>query len=304
MKKIRRLEVATLGDLYAQARRGLLRHLPLSGDEFRALQDEQPECLVEDGGALLIARPRSYDIDLDYSFPSREDFGRRFPTLFARLLAALRPAPPFISIRFRLTDRGARSFAEPALFAQAFERTREWVEMALDELPDDSVADEIAPGFLLRPARGPDADALVELDAAAFPTSWLTIDAARELVAGATVLGLLEDTATGRIAGFLQLREAGDATGYVSDAAIHPDYQRRGLGEASMLWALAWFRGRGLHRAMLTVNTDNASAIALYRKLGFAAGEVGVDYRRPVDEDEVRQVLEKRLGAHIRVRRR
>jgi ribosomal protein S18 acetylase RimI-like enzyme len=176
--------------------------------------------------------------------------------------------------------------------------------MVLDELPEGRVADEMAPGFVLRPAQGADADALVELDAAAFPTSWLTIDAARELVARATVLRLIEDTASARIVGFLQLRDAVDGAGYVSDVAVHPEYQRRGLGEGAMRWALAWFRERGLGRAQLTVNTDNAPAIALYRKLGFAPGEVGLDYRRPVDEDEVRQVLEKRLGAHIRVRRR
>lgn len=303
MKPLRRLET-TPPDTFHRLQRGVLRYLSLSEDEFRALQDEQPECIVEDGDAVLIARPRSYDIDLDYSFASREDFGRRFPTLFARLLEALRPQTPHISIRFRLTDRNARSFVEPALFAQAFERTREWVQMQLEGLPEAPVSDDVAPGFLLRGARAGDVDAIVELDAAAFPTSWLTIDAAREMVARATVLRLLEDTATRRIAGFLQLRQADETTGYVSDIAIHPDYQRRGLGEAAMRWALAWFRERGLRCAALTVNTNNAAAIALYRKLGFAAGEVGLDYRRPVDEEEVRQVLEKRMGAHIRVRRR
>ena len=85
---------------------------------------------------------------------------------------------------------------------------------------------------------------------------------------------------------------------------MHPDWQRRGLGEAMVRWALGWFRGEGLRRADLTVSVDNAPAIALYRKLGFASGEMGLDYRRPIDEEEVRQVLEKHRTAHISVRQR
>ena len=68
--------------------------------------------------------------------------------------------------------------------------------------------------------------------------------------------------------------------------------------------ALGWFRQEGLRRATLTVDTDNGPAIALYRKLGFAPAETGIDYRRPIDEEEVRQVLEKHRASHIRVRRR
>jgi ribosomal protein S18 acetylase RimI-like enzyme len=52
------------------------------------------------------------------------------------------------------------------------------------------------------------------------------------------------------------------------------------------------------------VNTDNGGAIALYRKLGFVAAETGLDYRRPIDEEEVRQVLERQRTVRITVRRR
>jgi ribosomal protein S18 acetylase RimI-like enzyme len=59
-----------------------------------------------------------------------------------------------------------------------------------------------------------------------------------------------------------------------------------------------------LRRATLTVNVDNGAAIALYRKLGFATVEIGLDYRRPIDEEEARQVLEKHRAPLIRVRKR
>lgn len=50
---------------------------------------------------------------------------------------------------------------------------------------------------------------------------------------------------------------------------IHPDYQRRGLGQA-LLYALlksAWHRQ--LERATLEVRVSNSCALALYRKFGF-----------------------------------
>jgi mycothiol synthase len=183
---------------------------------------------------------------------------------------------------------------EPVLVANAFELIREWWHMSLPALPEGvDLADQLAPGLLLRPARREDAEAIVELDAVAFVLPSLTPAVAREQIERAPVLRVLEDTTRGRAIGYLQLGIHPAATGYLAELAVHPDQQRRGLGEAMLRWALAWFRSQGLTSAALQVNTDNAPAIALYRKLGFAAGEIGLDYRRPIDEDEVRQVLEK-----------
>ena len=104
---------------------------------------------------------------------------------------------------------------------------------------------------------------------------------------------VLEDESSATAIGFLHLHTRLAPTGYISDIALHPKYQRRGLGETLMRWALAWFREQGMRRAALTTNTDNPRAIALYTKLGFVVIETGIDYRRSLDEDEVRRVLEK-----------
>ena len=143
--------------------------------------------------------------------------------------------------------------------------------------------------------------------AAQFPEgfmSWLTPDSVRDSVEQGPVFRVLEVTDSGRAVGFLRLRTESAAEGHISDIAVHPDFQRRGLGEAVMRWSLARFREDGRHAAALTVTTDNRAAIALYRKLGFTAGETGIDYRRPLDEDEVRQILERNRAAHITVRKR
>jgi RimJ/RimL family protein N-acetyltransferase len=47
------------------------------------------------------------------------------------------------------------------------------------------------------------------------------------------------------------------------------DWRGRGVGSALLAAAIAWARGRGLHKLSLSVFPHNAVAIALYRKFGF-----------------------------------
>ncbi len=305
MKKIRRLDAGAAQNAYQKAQRGLLRFVMLSEEAFRALEKERPDHVIVEGEAVLAGEPFRQSIRLHYAFPNRDAFAREFPDMFQRLAAVADQEEAPLGFRLMLTDRSGRPYLEPVLFAQAFELTREWMQMILHELPDAGPpTDEIAPGFALRPAHPDDAGAISELDAVAFPKPAITPEIARTLVSETPVFRVLEESSSGRAVGFLRLRIDDRSTGHISDIALHPDVQRRGLGEAAMRWALAWFRAEGLRRATLTVSTDNSPAIALYRKLGFVPSEVGLDYRRPIDEDEVRRVLEKHRAVHIKVRSR
>ena len=303
MKQLKRLDV-TPRDPYKRALKQRLRHIALSAEAFEELQRARPDhvLIVDDG--MLIAQPYQGMIALQYAFPTSDSFARLFPDMLERLLQALTLDEAPMGIRMRLTDAPSRPYVDPILIAHAFEVSRDWVRMELNELPGDAPADAIADGFMLREARVEDAEAMTELDAVAVPLSWLTPNVIRDAGEQGPAFRVLEDTKSARAVGFLRLRKESASEGHISDIAVHPDYQRRGLGEAMMRWALARFHEDGQRAAALTVSTNNRAAIALYRKLGFTAGETGIDYRRPIDEDEVRQILEKNRASHITVRKR
>ncbi len=303
MKKLRPIETPKPQDPYRKAQMGLLRHFAMSEAEFRALERERPQHLVVEGDSVLACSAHDgLTFRLSYAYPDRDAFARLFPAMLQRLLdAGFEQADAPLGFRLTLTDAPSRPYLEPVLSAHAFELSREWIKMTLLELPEGGPSDNVAAGFVLRPAHPDDAEAIAELDAAAFPMPSLTRTVQIE---GRSLLRVLEESTSARAVGFLRLRPDETGVGHISDVAVHPDRQRRGLGEAMLRWALGWFRGESLRRASLTVSVGNAPAIALYRKLGFASGEMGLDYRRPIDEEEVRQVLEKHRAAHISVRPR
>lgn len=304
MKQLRRLD-AVPKDPYRRALKSPLRFISISEDAFRALERDHPDRIIIEGDSLLIGWADLYVVSLEYGFRDSDAFVQHFPAMLQRLLPALDTESAPMGLRLRLTDAPSRPFIEPALSALAFDVTRDWLRMTLGKLPSGGPrSDEVAPGFALRAARVDDAEEIAKLDSAAFAMSLLTAEIVQERMDQEPVLKMLEDSASGRAVGFLNLRVERPGEGYVSDVVLHPDYQRRGLGEAMMRWALAWFRRQGLESAALTVSTDNGPAIAMYRKLGFEPTEKGLDYRRPLDEDEVRQVLEKRLTTYITGRRR
>lgn len=76
---------------------------------------------------------------------------------------------------------------------------------------------------------------------------------------------------------------------HITLLAIHPDYQRQGLGQALLLALLIAARRRNLAWATLEVRASNRLAIALYEKFGFA--EIGKRPRYYPDNGEDALVL-------------
>jgi len=305
MKQMRRLEGPAAASLFQRIQHSPLRNLDprfTPEAEVARLENEHPELVAADEKGAIVLKPRGDWLWLVYGFADRDALRQRFPPLLERLAKGLDASRWPDGVRVRFIDHPNRPYVEPVLMGCAFEVHDEWMEMDLLELPESGPpSPNVAPGYVLRPIAEEDLPEYIELDREAFgaPRS-MSLEAARGRLVAWDLFQVLVSEADGRLAGLLSLLRWPQATGAIDDIAVRPELQRRGLGEAMMRWALAWFRQEGMRRAWLDVLLDNAPALALYKKLGFTPGTRGLTYRRPLDEGEVRRIVESRRGTYIK----
>ena len=123
----------------------------------------------------------------------------------------------------------------------------------------------------LRGAWGHEADALARVHAGAFSGGWSPREIA-DLLNGPGGFALLVEDG-GRPLGFILCRAvAGEAE--ILTLAVDPAARRRGLALALVEAATGAARMAGAESLFLEVAHDNAAALGLYRKAGFA--EVGL----------------------------
>lgn len=79
----------------------------------------------------------------------------------------------------------------------------------------------------------------------------------------------------------LSLDDATARRWFVSNVAVHPHYQGRGIGRRLMEAALTGIRRRGGRQVLLQVRTENEPAQRLYRRLGFERFDTIVEMIRP-----------------------
>lgn len=72
---------------------------------------------------------------------------------------------------------------------------------------------------------------------------------------------------------------------HITLLAVHPDYQRQGLGQALFLALLQFASDRGMERATLEVRASNESALSLYHKFGFKTAGRRRHYYKDTNED-------------------
>jgi len=155
--------------------------------------------------------------------------------------------------------------AESRGFIEAGFEVRERLHLLAHDLHDVGPV----PASELRRGRRADRPAALVVDGRSFDAFWRLDDTGFEEALGATPSSRFRvATLEGGVVGYAISGRAG-ARGFLQRLAIDPDHQRRGLGLALALDSLRWMKRRGVDRAMVNTQEQNAGALSLYQHLGF-----------------------------------
>jgi ribosomal protein S18 acetylase RimI-like enzyme len=300
MTEMRRLDVPKKGDLFERGRTSPVRAFEIERAEFERVQRERPKLIASDEAGVELLLLRGDLAWLSYGFDSLDALRGHFQPLLTKILAALRDGGQ-AGVFLRFTDHPNRPYIEPVLDESLFQALYEYMEMDLRELPTEwPPSEEFVAGIELCSTGPSDSKGIDALVQAIFGE-----DAARQSIIEDNLrrsanVRVLEEQRTGKVVAFFGCLLGSDRTGEIPVMGVHPDFQRRGLGEVILRWTLVWFREQGMRRARLIVRADNAAAIALYRKLGFVPGRRGLMYRRPTTKRELDEIASKRKGTYIK----
>jgi ribosomal protein S18 acetylase RimI-like enzyme len=126
------------------------------------------------------------------------------------------------------------------------------------------------PGVAVSRVRRREYDAVLDLDAAAFPRDWRLGPTGLTDALGATPARQFRASrdAGGTITGYAITGIAGPH-GYLQRIAADPRRQREGIGRALVLDGFAYLWSHGASRVYVNTQLGNAAALALYRSCGF-----------------------------------
>ena len=148
---------------------------------------------------------------------------------------------------------------------------------------------------VIRPLRVDKAEDCARLHGANFAHPWPAEEMAALISNASTLAAAALDPASGRLRGFVLARLAADEAEILT-IAVEPSARGKGVGRALLAESLRQAARAGARAMFLEVDQDNASALALYQRLGFAkVGERKGYYRRKDGQPATAVVMRKTL---------
>jgi [ribosomal protein S18]-alanine N-acetyltransferase len=124
------------------------------------------------------------------------------------------------------------------------------------------------PALTIRPAAAEDLDRIVWIEENAFVDAWPFELLAYELKHPRALFLVAAWRAGEPAVGYASFRHGGGESELLR-LAVDPGERRRGIASALVVCGLERLKGNGIQSCHLEVRTDNESALAFYRVLGF-----------------------------------
>ncbi len=148
---------------------------------------------------------------------------------------------------------------------------------------------------VIRPLRIDKAEDCARLHSASFAHPWPAEEMAALIANASTLAAAALDPASGRLRGFVLARLAADEAEILT-IAVEPSARGKGVGRALLAENLRQAGRAGARTMFLEVDQENASALALYERLGFVkVGERTGYYRRKDGQRAMAAIMLKRL---------
>jgi len=293
MTMFRQLDpLANAGPWRKATKRGV-KSFTVSEEQFDLVAERRPELIAEYEENLVMGRPYRDMLEVHYAFSDVPWFREGFKPLFGHIAeaASKEETPRGILLAFR--DRPNRPLAEQLFWESAFEEGKHWVECDFNAVPEQpEPAAELRGGFRVREATAADRDAITVVEAEATGQARLTDAGLDGVYENSRWLYVIED-ASAKVVAWLGMRREPAGWAVIDDAHFLAS-EKTTLFEPAMRWAVAFLRNNGGRRQRRRVNLDDAQELATLREIGFAPGESGVDYWRPVDPADLAAKVEER----------
>lgn len=139
--------------------------------------------------------------------------------------------------------------------------------------------------LIIRQAEERDIKPMAEMDVLCFSAPWSEESFEKEIRENRLAFYVIAETG-GRMAGYAGLWCIVDE-GHITNVAVHPDFRRKGIGEALISVLLDHTVKNGILSHTLEVRASNDAAISLYMKFGFQPAGVRKKYYEDNGEDAI-----------------
>ncbi|MEL7657765.1 MAG: ribosomal protein S18-alanine N-acetyltransferase [Bacillota bacterium] len=139
--------------------------------------------------------------------------------------------------------------------------------------------------LIVRHAEEKDIKPMAEMDILCFSAPWSEVSFEKEIKENKLALYIIAEI-NGRMVGYAGLWCIVDE-GHITNVAVHPDFRRRGIGEALVSVLLEHTIKNGIASHTLEVRASNDAAISLYTKFGFQPAGLRKNYYEDNGEDAI-----------------